>query len=847
MQQKFSYTLSALALVFISACSSIVVDEGVSQQLAQNRKSTISNVEYKLHFAIPKQREDSVQGSVEIIFESNRVAPVVIDFRAGSSSMVREVKVENRTIGYKFENGHIVIPQKHISLGKNAIKVYFVSNDGSLNRRNDFLYTLLVPDRASTVFPCFDQPDLKASFELSLSIPAEWTAMSNGAITNELKLDEEYKRVRFNTTKPISTYLFAFAVGNFKTETRTVDTYEFTVYHRETDNELLNRNLPILFDLHAQSLSWLEKYTGIAYPFDKLDFILIPGFQYSGMEHPGAIYYRDSRLLLDKDPTENERLRQANLIAHEVAHQWFGNLVTMRWFNDVWLKEVFAGFMADLIVNPQYPSINHKLSFMLSHFPSAYSVDRTRGANTIVQQLDNMLYAGTLYGDIIYHKAPIMMQQLVMLMGDKPFQKGVQEYLNTYQMDNASWMELVNILDGYTDIDLREWSRIWTEKTGRPAIAYSINRDVNKLCFEALDTTSFPPMYIDISPSGMNNESEQLWLQHLPYSYEIMGIELEAPLWVNSSGIGYGYFMPDSITMEQILLKHHWPNDPVARSSQHLSFFEMFLDGKIRLDTYVKMLVKCIDKETEPQIQIFLFNSLSTVFWRFADQKQRDQLAVPIEETLWRIVESNLPVDQRRAALSTLSSVFTTNESFSKLHSVWVMKSIRGLSFSENERTRLAYELMIRRPELYHSIALGEIERINNPDRVAQFDFTLNAVSPNPSHRIEFFEKLNNPANRRPEPWVTDALRWLHHPLRSNFSIRLIEPSLDMLPEIQRTGDIFFPKSWLDATLWGHSSPEALEVVERWLEANPNLSPNLKMKLLQSADMLYRANKRQSE
>ena len=206
------------------------------------------------------------------------------------------------------------------------------------------------------------------------------------------------------------------------------------------------------------------------------------------------------------------------------------------------------------------------------------------------------------------------------------------------------------------------------------------------------------------------------------------------------------------------------------------------------------------------------------------------------------LFDRNLPVDQKRAVFATLSSVFTTDQSFSKLYSSWGLGQIGGITLSESERTRLAYELMIRKPELYHTIAFGEVERINNPDRIAQFDFTLGAVSPNPSHRVEFFEKLKNPANRKPEPWVTEALRWLHHPLRSDFSIRFIEPSLNLLPEIQRTGDIFFPKSWLDATLWGHSSPEAMKEVNDWIEANPNLSPNLKMKLLQSADMLYRAN-----
>lgn len=847
MVQKISIILCGVAMVLFSGCSSIEIEEGVSLSLAQERKSSISNIEYKLHFDIPSEISDSVVGEVEISFETVKAIPIVLDFRA-KKSMVKSVMLKGKAIEYRFRNGHIIIPKKHVDAGINTYRVKFISNDGSLNRRNDFLYTLLVPDRASTVFPCFDQPDLKATFNLSLNIPSAWNALSNGAIHNVENVNEKIKHVQFANTKPISTYLFAFAVGNFGYVTRSVGGYEFTVYHRETDQQKLDRNLPILFDLHAQSLGWLEEYTGIKYPYEKLDFILIPGFQYSGMEHPGTIYYRDSRLLLDEHPSESQKLRQANLIAHEVAHQWFGNLVTMRWFNDVWLKEVFAGFMADQIVNPQYPSINHELSFMLSHFPSAYSVDRTKGANPIVQQLDNMLNAGTLYGDIIYHKAPIMMQQLVMLMGHEPFQRGVQDYLKSYQMGNASWSELVDILDKYTDINLKDWAQIWTERVGRPAAYYSLANNSNILRFEALNATPLPPMHIDICFGNKVEQTQQLWLQELPAS-----IQVEPPadrpiaLTVNSGGMAYGYFMPDSLTLIKMLQKGLFSANAVARAAQHLSLHEMLLDGHIDVDKYIRMVTACIKTETEPQIQNYLLNVLPNVFWRFTNQEIRDNLADSIEEMLWSMVNSKQPIEQRRAALSTLFSVFTSNESFSRLYSGWAQQKVCSIPLSENERTRLAYELMIRKPDLYHTIALGEIERINNPDRVAQFDFTLNAVSPNPSHRVDFFEKLADPANRKPEPWVAEALRWLHHPLRSDFGIRFIEPSLNMLPEIQRTGDIFFPKSWLDATLWGHSSPEALEVVESWLEANPNLSPNLKMKLLQSADMLYRANNRQSE
>ena len=194
----------------------------------------------------------------------------------------------------------------------------------------------------------------------------------------------------FGKTQPLSTYLFAFAAGKFDTISRTENNRKIVLYHRENDLKKVERNLDAIFSSHFHSLNWLESYTGIPYPFDKLDIVLIPDFQYSGMEHSGAIFYRDARLLLDENPSVNQKLGQANLIAHEVAHQWFGNLVTMRWFNDVWLKEVFAGLMADKIVNPQFPEVNHRLSFLLSHYPRAYSVDRTSGSNPIQMKVRHL-------------------------------------------------------------------------------------------------------------------------------------------------------------------------------------------------------------------------------------------------------------------------------------------------------------------------------------------------------------------------------------------------------------------------------------------------------------------------
>ena len=182
---------------------------------------------------------------------------------------------------------------------------------------------------------------------------------------------------------------------------------------REKSRETATR----LFDLHAAALEWLERYTGIPYPFGKFDFFLVPAFQFGGMEHPGAVFYNAPGLMLDESATQNQLLERASTISHETSHMWFGDLVTMRWFTDVWMKEVFANFMAAKIVNPSFPGVNHDLRFLHAYYPLAYDVDRTAGTNAIRQPLDNLKDAGTLYGAIIYQKAPIVMRQLETIMG----------------------------------------------------------------------------------------------------------------------------------------------------------------------------------------------------------------------------------------------------------------------------------------------------------------------------------------------------------------------------------------------------------------------------------------------
>ena len=189
-------------------------DEGVSQELAILRKQEIKELKYKLYFSIPEQKSVPVNGEIAIEFTLDAPQEIILDFRE-KPEKIKSVSVNGQTARYEFHNEHIILPEKNIVEGKNNITIKFIAGNQSLNRNDEFLYTLLVPDRARTLFPCFEQPNLKATFSLRLDIPTAWKAVSNTYITKE-ETKGNCKTVTFAPTEPLSTYLFSFVTGKLE-------------------------------------------------------------------------------------------------------------------------------------------------------------------------------------------------------------------------------------------------------------------------------------------------------------------------------------------------------------------------------------------------------------------------------------------------------------------------------------------------------------------------------------------------------------------------------------------------------------------------------------------------------
>ena len=822
------YALVALLSACCKTNNSRIYDSGISQQLASLRKENIKWLEYELQFSIPENKDSIVRGNINIHFSIGHAQEIVIDFREEQG--IRSVAVNGKQTAYNIANEHIIIPAKSFCKGKNDIEISFVAGNQSLNRNDEFLYTLLVPDRARTVFPCFDQPDLKATFKLTLEVPEKWTAISNSAIRKEEK-NGNYKRIHFNPTEPLSTYLFSFVAGIFTKETYNDGKHTFAAYHRETEPKRIAQ-LPTIFNQVAMSLAWLEEYTGVPYPFAKYDFIILPGFQYGGMEHTGATLYNDTQMFLPEHPTPDEELNRAHLIAHETAHMWFGDFVTMRWFDDVWTKEVFANYFASRITEPMFPEINHRLNWLKSIVTPALGEDRTAGGTAIRQPLDNMRNAGLVYNSIIYNKAPVMLEKLVEIMGEEAFKEGINDYLTTYSYDNASWDDLIKILDEKSEKELATFSNVWVNSKGMPVIDFRMENDT--LIVEQSDPYGrglLWPQSFSVRLIGEGTTDIEVTMDGRRAKIPVKGkVSYILP---NSDGRGYGHLRYDKNSLEQVLGNWHDIKDETCRQAQLMNLHEAYQHGELTDQEWLHSLLNGLPHEDNALIASTICSYIGRPLAGANDtDAEREILSLAKEHRIKSC---------RQQLLRTIISTAKDSAVYSELYSIW--KEASHPLLSENDYMNLAYELAIRNPEKQKEIVATQRNRIKNPDRVRQFDFVSRATTPDTAEQQELFRSLLEAENRRIEPWTLRTLSYLCHPAREKLAVRYIREALDSLQYIQRTSDIFFPQNWTRTLLRERHSKEALQAVDEFLKENDDFPELLKSKILQAMWNLQRVNR----
>jgi aminopeptidase N len=384
-------------------------------------------------------------------------------------------KMINPTITYDVPNEMVSLKfGTTIAPGKASLRIGF---DGILQKQLRGLYLSKTAKRkyavtqfestdARRAFPSFDEPAMKATFDITLVVDNGDTAISNGAIASDTPSGAGKHAIRFRTTQRMSTYLVAMLVGDFQCVSGGVDDIPIRVC-----------SVPGMQDLGKfavsaaeASISFYDKYYGIKYPFGKLDLIAIPDFEAGAMENAGAITFRDTALLLDDAHASIEAKRGvSSVIAHEIAHQWFGDLVTMKWWDDIWLNEGFATFMSVKPLKAWHPEWRNDLD-EVAGTNGSLAGDSTRSTRPIRQKAETRNEINSLFDGIAYGKTAAVLRMQENWVGEETFRDGIRAYLKKYSYSNAAAEDWWGTMTAATKQPFDAVMKTFVDQTGAPLL-----------------------------------------------------------------------------------------------------------------------------------------------------------------------------------------------------------------------------------------------------------------------------------------------------------------------------------------------------------------------------------------
>lgn len=893
----------------MSASEPPKVEPGVSLELARWRAAHYGDIRYELNITLEKMAP-LMKGELEIrvtLDAEGAKNNLILDWRTTAYKNDKDkpyahvIRVNNLIDVISQEsNEHLIVPSGGLKVGENVIKIQFASpikTSGSAITRyidkedgSEYIYSLFVPSDASTAFPVFDQPDLKAVFDLSVTFPSDWEVVTNTRFTgfdmvveqNHCVKDCVQRRLNFAATKPISTYVFAFAAGNFeaikecfyldtikgKDILKCLDSNEESklyprIYVRKSQAEKFKPHAAEVFRLNREAVKFYEEYFDFKFPFPKYDLVLIPEFPFGGMEHAGATFLRENSIIFPSEPTKNDYISRANLIFHEAAHQWFGDTVTMKWFDDLWLKEGFATFAGYKAMEKIMPEYDAWKVFYERTKQAAYQTDSTKGTTPIYQEITNLSAAKSAYGAIVYNKAPAFLRQAEFYLGEKEFQTAVRSFLKKHEYANAGWEDLVNEFETSTNAPLKAWANIWVKKPGLARIKIGWHDDMGKRYGH-----------------GFNNswrEEEEHWGQKLKlatltvenqFSVENVllgkgigsgrGKSLGIPggeryqnyFFPNYGDYGYGIFLPDQESRDYILKNIQNEKDDFLRAMMWGSLWDSVREAELDPKSYVELAIKNISVETDVTTIQTIVGRVGTAMNYYLGEADANALAPKLEALLFEKMKSSATPGERITYYRAFLNAARSDSARKTLKDIlsgerFTVAGSPATPALPALRTKDRFDIVTRLAILGDSDAsklLAELSAKETSDDAKRYAYAVGAGFGSKEAKEKYFNDfLTN--KEISESWIEAATSPFNSIKHAELTLPYLEKALAELPNLKRNRKIFFVNGWLGAFIGGQKSGKALGSVNKFLADNPNLDKDLRLKILENVDVIERAVK----
>jgi aminopeptidase N len=579
-----------------------------------------------------------------------------------------------------------------------------------------YIYTQFeVPD-CRRVFPVFEQPDIKGVLNLTVKTPSKWTVISNTQTPEPKNIENDFSIWNFNQTPKMSSYLYAICAGPYAKKTDIYEgkfgRYPLAIFVRPSLSQYLDHEE--IFEVTKQGFKWFEDKFQIGYPFKKYDQVFVPEFNAGAMENVGCVTFRDEYIFRSRT-TRTAYESRANTILHELAHMWFGDLVTMKWWNDLWLNESFAEWAAHWACTGATQYNEAWTLFHVQRKAWAYRQDQLPSTHPIAANMPDLDSVYENFDGITYAKGASALRQLVAWVGEENFLKGLKNYFEKHAWKNTELKDLLSELSISSGRELDSWSKIWLESSGatllRPEIEVDANNLITKLVINQEPPSAPPGLDPVLRPHrlalGVYEKQGDKLVRIQRIEVDVVGAktvikELEGNkrpdlLLVNDDDLTYAKIRLDSHSLNTATKEIASIESSLSRALIWGAVWDMVRDAEVGTGKYLDLVLAGIEKETDIGLVQQVLMQCRSAIDVFADRKNRKNYNIKLATGLDKLISISNPGSDRQLALvRTFSAVATTEEQITKVAQILDgTKKIEGLVVDTDLRWALLRRLVV--------------------------------------------------------------------------------------------------------------------------------------------------------
>jgi aminopeptidase N len=806
----------------------------LSQVDAAARSARVSNVDYVLDFTLTGK--ESFGASTSVSFDlADTSAPLTIDL---DKATIKSLTVNGKPVNPQYNQWFITLQPQDLVKGRNTVTVAYErlhsTNGEGLHRMVDpvdgkvYTYSHFEPAAAHQMFALFDQPDLKATYQVTVTAPSDWQVVSTTRESAVQDAGAATRRWTFPRSKILSPYNFSLHAGPYKVWEDNSGKYPMRLFARQS---VASQVKPAeWFKYTKAGLEFFDEYFGIPYQYGKYDQLLVPDFLYGAMENAGAITFAEARFMYKADMTAAQRHSLASVIMHEMAHQWFGDLVTMKWWNGLWLNESFASFMGTLATAEATEFKDAWQAFYSGRKQEAYVQDQKVTTHPIEVPVASTANAFDNIDAITYAKGASTLVQLRHLLGEDVFRKGVHNYLVKYQFRNATLDDFIGSLGEAAGRDLSAWTRQWLYQPGVNAIAASYACKGGKIASFTLNqsapSAALPTLREQrVQVAIFKLDGKQLKLaSNVAVTYAgartavpgLVGSACPDLVYPNYQDWGFAKVQLDKRSFDTARAHLAAVSDPLLRTMLWQSLWDGVRDGKLPLNEFIKTALNNAPAEKDYTLLGDVLGKVGASK-RYLDAMGADttyakRAARELEQMAWHGAQSSKGDDNfQRRWFGQYIALASSRDALDRLASVLDGKTVvNGLAINQDLRWAIIGRL--NRFNYPGSAALVEAEAARDKSDAGQAAALAAIVSrPDPKTKAEWLATVEDLKTTLPFSKIRTAMTHLYPREQTGLSEQSAAQRLARLPQIDKTAGPVYMRAFAATLIPASCTPASVK------------------------------------